>query len=197
MAASAPAQGQFMPDLLRYSIDARASRFTVQAFAGGIGAIMAHNPKFAIREFEGEAAFAPDSLTDATLRVTVKPASLELLDDVSAKDSADIQRVTFEDVLETDRFPEIIYESTQVAPTNIAPNLYRVVVSGNLTLHGDTNPQSITAQVTVAGDTLRANGEFTLKQTAYGIQLVSVAGGVIKVKDDLKFTFDIVARKQA
>jgi hypothetical protein len=37
---------------------------------------------------------------------------------------------------------------------------------------------------------------FSLKQTDYRIKLVAVAGGTIKVKDELKFSFDIVARKQ-
>ena len=43
---------------------------------------------------------------------------------------------------------------------------------------------------------LRASGEFTVRQTDYGIKPVSVAGGALKVKDELKFSFDIVARKQ-
>ena len=185
-----------MPDHVRYSVDARASQFHVQAFAGGIGAIMAHNPKFAIREFDGQTEFDPDSLSNATLRITAKASSLEMLDELSAKDRADILRVALTEVLESDRFPEIIFESTQIAPANIAPNLYRVVITGNLTLHGETNPQILTVQLMVAGDTLRANGEFTLKQTAYGIKLVSVAGGIVTVKDDLNFPFNIVARKE-
>jgi polyisoprenoid-binding protein YceI len=197
VATNAPAQGQSAPDRYRYAIDARASRFTVQAFAGGFGAMMAHDPKFAIREFEGLAEFAPDSLSGASLRVTLKPASLELLDDVGEKDRAEILRVTFEETLETSRFPEIVFESTQVAPTSVAANLYRVVVTGNLTLHGATRSQSIPAQAMIAGEMLRANGEFTLNQSDYGIKRVSVAGGVIKVKDELKLTFDLVARKQA
>ena len=45
-------------------------------------------------------------------------------------------------------------------------------------------------------DALHAFGELTLKQTDYRIKLVAVAGGVIKVKDKLKFSFDLVARKQ-
>ncbi len=44
---------------------------------------------------------------------------------------------------------------------------------------------------------LRANGEFSIRQTDYGIRLVSVAGGTLKLKDELKFTFDIVAQSQA
>ena len=45
------------------------------------------------------------------------------------------------------------------------------------------------------GDMLRANGEFTSAQSNYGIKPVSVAGGTLKLKDELKFCFDIVARK--
>ena len=45
-------------------------------------------------------------------------------------------------------------------------------------------------------DSLRANGEFTIRQTDYRIKLVSVAGGALKLKDELKFTFDIVANRK-
>jgi hypothetical protein len=43
---------------------------------------------------------------------------------------------------------------------------------------------------------LRASSDFTLNQTDYNIKLVSVAGGTLKLKDELKFSFEIVARKQ-
>ena len=43
---------------------------------------------------------------------------------------------------------------------------------------------------------VRASGEFSLLQSNYGIPPVSVAGGALKLKDELKFAFDIVARKQ-
>ena len=43
---------------------------------------------------------------------------------------------------------------------------------------------------------LRAFGEFTLRQTDFGIKLVSVAGGTLKVKDEVQVSFDMVARKQ-
>ena len=40
-----------------------------------------------------------------------------------------------------------------------------------------------------------ADGQFALRQTEYGIKPVSVAGGTIKVKDELKFSFHIVAER--
>jgi hypothetical protein len=51
-----------MTDYVRFSIDAAQSQFTVHAFASGLAAVVAHNPKFAIRDFSGEAQFAPDTL---------------------------------------------------------------------------------------------------------------------------------------
>jgi hypothetical protein len=43
---------------------------------------------------------------------------------------------------------------------------------------------------------LRAFGEFALRQSDYGIKPPSAVGGGLKVKDEVKFTFDIVARKR-
>jgi hypothetical protein len=40
-------------------------------------------------------------------------------------------------------------------------------------------------------------GDFTLSQKEYEIRPVSAVGGTIKLKDELKLTFDMNARKQA
>jgi hypothetical protein len=74
--------------------------------------------------------------------------------------------------------------------------LYSAALNGNLTLHGVTNSQPATAPVALFGDMLRASGDFTLSQTDYEIKLVSVAGGALKLKNDYKFSFEMVARKQ-
>ncbi len=44
---------------VRYRIDARQSRFTVQAFAEGLFSVFGHNPIIAIRSFGGDARFVP------------------------------------------------------------------------------------------------------------------------------------------
>lgn len=46
---------------------------------------------------------------------------------------------------------------------------YSAPLNGNVTLHGVTNQQPVTAQVAVFGNKLRASGEFTLHQTDYQI----------------------------
>jgi hypothetical protein len=49
----------------------------------------------------------------------------------------------------------------------------------------------------VGADRLRVSVELILRPTDYGIELVSVAGGALKVKDELKLQFDLVAAAAA
>jgi hypothetical protein len=49
------------------------------------------------------------------------------------------------------------------------------------------------AAKTLAADRLRASGEFTLRQTDYGIELVSGSVAALKVKDEVKVSFDLIA----
>ena len=74
--------------------------------------------------------------------------------------------------------------------------LYSATLSGDLSLHGVTRSQPLSAWVTLFGSMLRASGDFTLSQTDYNIRLVSVAGGALKLKDELKFSFEVVARRE-
>ena len=46
------------------------------------------------------------------------------------------------------------------------------------------------------GTMLRISGEFPIRQSDYGIKPVSFAGGALKLKDELKFSFELVARRQ-
>ena len=57
-----------------------------------------------------------------------------------------------------------------------------------------SRPQTISANVAPGDDKLRAYGEFSIKQSDFKIRLVSVAGGALKVKDELKLAFDIIAK---
>jgi len=185
-----------MSDYVRYSMDAAQSQFTVHAFASGLAAVVAHNPKFAIRAFSGEAQFIPDTLRDASIRVRIKAASLELMDEVSEYDRGEIDRVMFNEVLEASRFPEIVYTSTQIAATRLSENLYATTIAGKLTLHGVTNELDFSAQVVIGDDTLRGYGSFPVKQSKYDIAIASIAGGTLKMRDELKIAFFIIAKKQ-
>ena len=180
----------------RYVIDGRSSRFTAQAFATGMLARMGHNPTIGIRDFGGELDFNPDKLEAGGFHLVIKSGSLSVQDDISDKDLREIERLMKQEVLETEKFPEIVYDARGIAVTKMADALYSGALDGKLTLHGVTRSQPITVRVALFGSMLRASGDFSLDQTDYNIKLVSVAGGALKLKDELKFSFEIVARKQ-
>ncbi len=181
--------------LLHYAVDAKASRFTVQAFASGILSAMGHNPKIGIRTFTGEVDFNAEALQASGFRISMKANSLGVLDDISDKDRREIEKMMNEQVLEPSKFPDIVYEAPNVSVKHIEGNLYSATMIGSLSFHGITRNQSVTARIAVFDESLRSSGEFTLNQSDYGIKPVSVAGGALKVKDELKFSFEMVARK--
>jgi polyisoprenoid-binding protein YceI len=181
---------------VEYRIDVSVSRFTVRAFASGMLSALAHNPTFAVRRYEGRVQFDPANPTSAALTLTIVAPSLELTDDVSAKDRGEIMRVMHQDVLEDDKYSTIVYDcpAASASVTKNGSDQFRVQLDGRLTLRQVTRPQSLTATVAATPAVLRAYGEFSVSQSDYGISLVSVAGGAIKVKDELKCAFDLVAR---
>ena len=188
--------GENEKNLAHYLLAPEESRFTVQAFAGGLLHVFGHDPVIEIRDFKGEVEFEPDTLAQGKLQVTVNPASLAVGGEVKEKDRQEIERSMHEEVLESARYPEIVFKSTSVTASRLGKGRYRARIIGDLTLHGVTqNNLWIQAEVTLSEETLRARGEFTLKQTDYKLKLVSVAGGALKVKDELKFTYDLAGRK--
>jgi|SRR5579859_2896384 len=182
---------------VRYAIDPKASQFTVQAFASGLISAVAHSPKIAIRDWSGTVNFVADTLSDAKMKVVIKASALEVLDELRETDRRELHRVMNDDVLETKRFPEVVFESSTIGADRQKDSLYRVNVEGKLSLHGVTNGQTFISQVAFGVDSFRAHGEFTLLQTDYGIRVASIAGGTLKLQDELKFRFYVVGRKQA
>jgi polyisoprenoid-binding protein YceI len=180
-------------DAIAYWIEAGMSRFTVRGFAGGLLSGLGHNPVVAIPDFTGEAHWDPGDPKRASLRLRIRAASLAVENDIADNDRREMERAMREEVLETDRYPEIVFESAAVSANATG----RVEIDGDLTLHGVTRRERLSAQLAVTGDILRAYGDFAIRQTDYRIKLASVAGGALKLKDELKFNFDMVARRRA
>jgi polyisoprenoid-binding protein YceI len=185
-------QAQISP--ARYVIDAPSSKFTVQAFAGGLLSALGHNPTLALRDISGEAHLNFSALESSSLRLSLKAASIAVQDDIKDKDRQEMEQTMHTEVLESAKYPEIVFQSSRVSGKKTGDNRYHATISGTLNLHGVSGSQSVDADLTVDGGTLRATGEFAVKQTAYGMKLVSAVAGTLKVKDELKFVFDIVAK---
>ena len=125
-----------------------------------------------------------------SVQFSVNTAAMKVIDaNVSEKDRADVQKTMLgPDVLDVARFPEIKFVSEQVEV--IGDSRWRV--HGNLTLHGQT--KAIVLETTLEKGHYR--GTATVLQTNFGITPIKVAGGSIKVKDEIQIEYDIVLAGQ-
>ncbi len=183
--------------VVHYRLVPEQSKFTVQAFAEGLFSAFGHDPILDIKDFTGEAQFVPGSFESTSVKITIQSYSIVLSNDVKEKDPLEIEQTMREQVLEIAKYPEIVFVSSNISVTLLAEGRYRARVIGDLTFHGATQKNLwITSEVSVSGESLRAKGEFSLKQTDFGIKPFSAAGGTIKLKNELKFSFDIAAQKE-
>jgi len=183
--------------VVRYRLVPAQSTFTVQAFAEGLLSAFGHDPVLAIKDFSGEVQFVPGSFEAASVKMTVKADSIALSTEVKEKDRIEMEQTMREQVLEIAKYPEIVFVSSNISVTKLAEGRYRARVIGDLTFHGATQKNLwITPEVTVTGESLSAKGMFSLKQTDFGIKPFSAAAGTIKLKNELKFSFDIAAEKE-
>lgn len=125
-----------------------------------------------------------------TVQITVAAKQMRVADPgVSEKDRAEIQATMLSPkVLDPDKYPEIRFQSSHVEKIG---DHYRV--SGKLELHG-TSRES-TFEVTGGPD--HYQGKTKLKQTDFGVEPVAVAGGAVKVKDEVEIEFEIYAQDLA
>jgi polyisoprenoid-binding protein YceI len=179
----------------RYEIDARGSRLIISGVATGLLSAMGHNPVIAAREVTGEVCFSAETLTATDVRVRIRTATLMVTNTVSDKDRREIERTMKEDVLQTAQHPEVVFEGSKAAIDRSADGRLRAQLDGSLALHGVTQPLRVSAQIFALGESFRAQGSFEIRQTDFGIQPVSVAGGALKLKNELSCAFDLLVRK--
>jgi hypothetical protein len=164
-----------------HAIDVDRSKLTIRVFKSGVFAAFAHNHEIEAPLVGGSV----DTLANTvTLRVDAR--KLRVADPDTAPDTrAEIQRTMDGPmVLDVERFPDIAFSSTGIEPSGDD----HWTVRGGLSLHGKTAP--VIVDVGLKDGHYR--GSATVKQKDFGIRPVSIAGGSVKVKDEVKIEFDVV-----
>jgi polyisoprenoid-binding protein YceI len=181
------------PSRASYQVDAKKSRFIVETQTTGLSAMFAHDHKIEVRDFTGQATFTRAEGRGASLDLTVKASSLYLLgeNDIGARQS--IESALREDVLETTKYPEIVFKTRSVTSERRGDGTYDVRLVGELKLHGVKREVTIPVRVSVDGDTLHAIGVFEIRQTDFKITPFSFVSGSVGIKDLVTLSFDIVA----
>lgn len=180
---------------IRYRLDAAKSKFMVYANRAGLAYFKGKSHQIAVRDFDGEASLDLTSVNPASLEMTIRSASLEETRDVfTPAQKAIINKELNEIVLETAKYPEITFKSTEVKG-NLKNGGFALKIGGDITLHGVTKHIVIPATVTIEGDTLRAKGEFKINRKDFKVNATEAFHGFVKVRHTLKFSFDIIAEK--
>ncbi len=177
-----------------YRMDAGAGSFTIHVHSGGLFSPFAHDHTVAIREFSGEIRLTPGSITPAVINVRIPADSITVVDEKHRGDIPDVQKNMDEKVLEVDKYPQIIFNSAVISAVKNQAGEYLLNVSGQLTLHGVTKRIEFDALVRETNGELHAKGTFFIRQTDYKMQPVSLFGGLVKVKNKVDLSFNVIAR---
>jgi polyisoprenoid-binding protein YceI len=162
------------------SIDTEKSVMTVRVYKSGVLSAFGHDHEIA-------APIAAGTVDAAARHVELrtKAAALRVRDPKgSEKDHAEIQKTMLgPEVLDSERYPEIVFRSTSAESAGEGAWQVR----GELTLHGTTKP----VVVEVKDNGGHYVGTARLKQSDFGMEPVKIAGGTVKVKDEVRIEFDI------
>jgi polyisoprenoid-binding protein YceI len=169
------------------AIDTSNSTMTVKAFKAGMLSAFGHDHEISAPITSGKVDTAAKHV-----ELRVNASALRVRDPkTSEKDREEIQKTMLgPEVLDAGQHSEIVFRSTSAEQAG--DGAWRV--HGDLTLHGQTHPVEVEVKETNG----RYVGSARLRQSEFGIKPVKVAGGTVKVKDEIVIDFDIqLAREKS
>lgn len=184
-----------------HALDVRRSELVVRTWKEGIASGLAHNHVVRATEVEGQLAYSRDNLGASSLSVTVKVASLEVdepalrarFGEAQPVSEADRKKVTenmlAESQLHAAQFPTVRFVSKALK----AAQEGKVVVVGELTLHGVTKSITLPVTVSTVEGALTGEGRVRLRLSDYGIAPYSTALGMVRNKDEVELVLRLVA----
>ena len=184
-----------------YVVDTGRSEFVVRLFKGGIGAAVAHNHAIRATEYKGEASFDPENPTAARIRVEVRADSLVadepdvrrkygLTKPISDRDRRKIQATMLSaEQMDVNRYPTIEFRSTRIEKQSEG----RYIVTGDLSIHGVTQPVTFPATVEKEDDGVRGRATIRFKQSDFGIKPYSAMFGAVRNRDEAVLYVDVIA----
>ena len=164
----------------RLVIDSPKSSVTIRVFKSGLFSGLAHD-----HAIQAPVATGNIDMQDKSVNLAFNVADMKVLDPGESDSNRKDIEATMKGpkVLDGAQFPTIRFASSSVKTSGD-----RSDVTGTLKLHGAS--RQIT--VPVAWQDGKYSGTVSLKQTDYGITPVKIAGGAVRVKDEITIEFSIV-----
>jgi polyisoprenoid-binding protein YceI len=175
------------------------SKSSVQVHVGKSGALSFAGHKHEVQApVSGTVTADPKNLSGSSVDLTFASGRLRVIPE--GEPSGDAPKVETAmhgpEVLDAVRFPKIHFKSKKVTGQQASGGGYDLSLVGDLSLHGMTQEITVPVKVTLDGRTLTAVGQTTLRHDQFGMKPVTAAGGSVKVSNEIKIEFKIVAEEK-
>jgi polyisoprenoid-binding protein YceI len=178
-----------------YTIDLSQSRVTATLTQEGFIARRYPTHRVEVKNFTGKIEVPERDETRIAVEVEAETKSLTNADeDMTEFERREFHNVLNNSVLESDKFPMIKFVSVSVTDARKSGETRSFTLNGDLTMRDTTKRVSFPVTVTISKDQLRATGDAELKQTDFGIKPYSGKLGMIRIGDEVKINFAIVAK---
>lgn len=178
-----------------YAIDLLQSRVTATLTQEGFIARRYPTHRVEVKNFSGKIEVSERDETRIAVEVEAEAKSLTNADEgMTEFERREFHNVLNNSVLESDKFPKIKFVSVSVSDARKSGETRSFTLNGDLTMRDVTKRVSFPVTVTISKDQLRATGDAELKQTDFGIKPYSGKLGMIRIGDEVKINFSIVAK---
>jgi len=179
-----------------YAIDEAGSRIVVHVGKTGLLGFAGHEHEILATVSHAALVVDPAHVEASSIDLAFDAGRLRVVGSGEpAKDLPKIQQAMLgPDCLDVGRFPVIRFVSKTLSAGSPSHDGLDVTVRGTLTLHGVSREIAVPIHVELRDALLSAKGTVALKQTAFNIKPISVAG-VVKVKDELQIELQLIAHR--
>jgi polyisoprenoid-binding protein YceI len=146
---------------------------------------------FLFPRFDGSLSYDAQKPEASQVRFRLDAASIQCTDTwLSPKDLRSVQEYAVKDMLDAAHHPDITFTSSTIKP-NPAGGFD---VSGSLKIRDIEKPSVVNVKLEAKPDgTLVLHGEARIKLTDYKLKPPTAALGTIGTKDEMDFSFDLIA----
>jgi polyisoprenoid-binding protein YceI len=184
-----------------YDVDAQNSKVNILVYRGGTLARLGHNHVMTARQLAGKVWIHPQfekSGFDISFQVRDlvvddaqerRAAGSDFPPEIAQADrEATRANMLKPEVLDAENFPEVRLQATNVQGSLASPQ-----ITVGIAIKDVRREMSVPVKISMAGQQLRAQGEFDVLQSEFGIKPFSVGLGALQVQDRLHIRFSIVA----
>ncbi len=169
------------------------SQIHIEVYKAGLLNSMGHDLELAANKFQIN--ISGSSETQYKIKIIIDAASLKVLKTLSSsviplspKDTLEIENTIREKILQTSKYPHIVFSSDNLSYEG--PKTYRL--NGELSIKDVTRSVSVSC-ITSESTSILAQGQCAFLQSDFNIPPYSAMFGALKIQDKVCVTFHIAA----